>query len=396
MPTYKYLASDENGKQIKGKLEATDQRDVQLRLKESGMYLITADPVKESKTKALKTTVLADFTRQLGSLLGAGVTIVRALNIIADEEGLKPELKSCYTRLLVTVRQGTALSEALEEQGNTFPPLMIYMFRAAEASGNLEETAMRMAEHYDKDTRIAGKMKSAFTYPKILSVLIVLVVVIIMGYVMPQFDELFSTMPSLPLPTQILFGISDFVKTKWWLLIILVIAVVTAMKILLRVPEVKRQKDQLVLSIPAIGPLMKTICTARFARTFSSLYACGISVINALQISRNVIGNSFIEQQFDELIPFVRSGNPLSDGLSAIDGFMKKLPASVRVGEESGQLEDLMAKMADNFDYESEQAMNKLVSYLEPVMIVVMAIIVAFIMIAVIMPIYNSYAYIGK
>ena len=201
-------------------------------------------------------------------------------------------------------------------------------------------------------------------------------------------------MPVLPLATRIILGLSDAVSTYWWLIIIIAIMVVTIAKIILSMPAVKLKVDKLKVHLPIVGKLMKTIYTARFARTLSSLYSCGIPIVNALQIAKRVTGNTYIESQFDEVVAFIRSGNPLSEGVLKIDGFVYKLSASVRVGEETGNLSGLLENMADNFDYESQAALERLVGLLEPVMIVIMALIILFIVVAVILPIYDSLAYI--
>lgn len=394
MPFYTYKAKTENGEVKSGKLRAAGEADLQQWLKERDLYLDTYKVMKEGGKKQLKSPVLADFNRQLGALIGAGVTLARALTIIANEEGLKPDLRDLYLELLGSVRRGESLSKAMEDQGKTFPTLMINMYRSAEAGSTMERTAIKMADHYEKDNKLQTKVKSAFMYPKILAVMIVLVLTIILTFVIPKFEELFANMPVLPLATRIILGLSDAVSTYWWLIIIIAIMVVTIAKIILSMPAVKLKVDKLKVHLPIVGKLMKTIYTARFARTLSSLYSCGIPIVNALQIAKRVTGNTYIESQFDEVVAFIRSGNPLSEGVLKIDGFVYKLSASVRVGEETGNLSGLLENMADNFDYESQAALERLVGLLEPVMIVIMALIILFIVVAVILPIYDSLAYI--
>lgn len=395
MPAYNYTAIDAEGKKYKGQTEAPDEAQLQLRLKNNGQFLKTCRTVQPKSGRPLKPAALADFSRQIGSLVGAGISLVRALTILSEEEGLKPRQKELYVALNREVQRGVPLSQAMQMQGDVFPVLLINMFRSAEASGSLEATAKKMADHYDKDSRLAARVKSSMTYPKILAGLIVVVVTIIMGFVMPKFSNLFAQMHSLPLSTRILFAISHFVVNDWWLLIIIIVFAVLLIRVMFKAPTIRKFLDKLLLRVPKIGSLMRVIYTARFARTLSSMYSCGLSIVSALQISRDIVGNSYIESQFDVLISFVRGGHSLSEGLARVDGFSKKLSSTARVGEESGNLEELLSNMADEFDYEAEQSLNKLVSYLEPVMIVIMAIIVAFIMYAVIMPIYNSYSTIG-
>jgi type IV pilus assembly protein PilC len=229
------------------------------------------------------------------------------------------------------------------------------------------------------------------TYPKILCFLIVAVVAVIMGYVIPQFESLFSQMDSLPVSTQILLAISNFVKSKWYIIIFIVVVAVMLFKVLFAIPQVRMAKDKVVLHVPVAGKLLKIIYTARFARTLSSLYSAGISIINCLNIAKNTIGNAYIESQFETVIAEVRAGGNLSEAIDKVDGFTKKLSSSIMVGEETGALDTMLVSIADQMEYDSELALGKLVAYLEPVMIVVMAVIVGFIMISVIQPIYGSY-----
>ena len=260
----------------------------------------------------------------------------------------------------------------------------------------MDKIALQMSVHYEKEYRLNQKVKSSMTYPKILCVLIVVVVAIIMGYVIPQFKDLFSQMDSLPASTTILLAISNFVKHKWYVLIIAAVVIYIFSRVLMAIPAVRYAKDKLELKLPVIGKLRKVIYTARFARTLSSLYSAGISIINCLQIARNTIGNSYIERQFDRVIADVRAGMNLSESIDKVDGFTKKLSSSVAVGEETGALDTMLVSIANQMEYDSEVAMNKLVSYLEPAMIVVMAAVVGFVIISVIQPIYGSYATIAN
>lgn len=395
MPKYKYQAVAENGKNIRGVITANDETDLYEKLKTEGRYLTSAkEQVEKHHMPILKARQVSDFCRETGTLLSAGVSLVRALGIIAQNEGIKPRERKIYSEVLRMIRQGTALSEALEEQGS-FPMMMVQMFRAAETAGNLDQTAQRMAVHYDKEHRLNTKIKSSTTYPKFLCVMIVVVVAILIGYVLPQFESLFSMMEELPLPTRILYGISGFVSKYWIGLIIGGVAVIFLIRRICGIPAIHLQIDKMKLHIPLIGKQMKIIYTARFARSLSSLYSAGIPIVTAIQIARKSVGNDWIDKQFDEASASLRSGGNLSDAIDPIDGFIKKLAFSINVGEETGSLDTMLTSTADALEYESEMALNKMVSYMEPALIVVMAVIVGFIMIAVMMPIYSSYNAIG-
>lgn len=395
MPEYKYQAQDSKGKIIKGKAEAADETDLQRRFHDSGLLLLEAKPItKQIALKALKKPKLADFCRQLGTLTKAGVTLVKALEIVANDESISPYERQLYIKLRDRVVQGVALSNAMEELDPAFPPLLIFMIRAAETSGTLDTTCLRLADQYTNEAQLEQTAKNSLTYPKILSALIVVVVAILFGYVLPQFNDLFSTMPELPIATRILMAISDFVKTRWYILIVAVVLIIIFGKMIKKIPIVRYYIDMFKCK-GKWGQLLKVIYSARFARTMSSLYSSGIPIYNCIQISKGTIGNKYIEKQFDEVERQVLGGMPMSAAIQDVDGFIGKLSATIKVGEETGMLGSMLESVANDLDFYSKQALIRLTSYIEPVMIVVMAVTVGFIMIAIIQPIYQSYSTIG-
>ena len=395
MPEYRYIAQNSKGHQLRGKINASDEREIKKKLLEKNLDLITYDEIeKQVILKPLKKSQLSDFCRQIGELVRSGISILRALEIEAADESITSYEKSLYIRLRDRIVQGIALSSAMNELTPAFPPLLVNMFRAAESSGNLDSTALRLADQYRKENELEAAAKNALTYPKILAGLIVLVVGVIFGFIMPQFEELFSEMPVLPAPTRFLLGVSDFVTNYWYLLLVAAVLIWIFGGIVSRVPSVRLQIDKFKVRGP-LGKLQKVIYSARFARTMSSLYSAGIPIDQCLAIARQTIGNSYIELQFNDVIKAVQAGGLLSDALEEVDGFVSKLSSVVRVGEETGSLDSMLVSAADNLDFASEQAMLRMVKYIEPVMIVVMAVIVGFIMIGVILPIYQSYSTIG-
>lgn len=392
MDRYKYQAQDANGKKVTGVLPARDEQDLHEKLKADNKYLISAKVVNQEKhLKRIKSNALSEFARNISELIGSGVTLVKALKIISEDESIKEKDREVYSAVLKQVRAGTAFSDALTEQGDFFPPLFINMIKTSESSGDLDRVAGQLAKHYDKEYRLNQKVKSSMTYPKILCVLIVAVVAIIMGYVIPQFEDLFSQMESLPAATTMLLGVSGFVKDRWYIIALVGVIIYIVLRTLLAMPKVCYYKDKAELHLPLIGKLRKVIYTARFARTLSSLYSSGISIMNCLLIAKTTIGNTYIESQFEQVIADVRNGCNLSEAVGKVDGFTRKLTSSIMVGEETGSLDHMLTSIADQLEFDSDMALGKLVSYLEPAMIVVMAVLVGFIMIAVIQPIYGSY-----
>ena len=392
MALYKYRARDKDGRRTAGKMEAADEIQLHNQLREQGLYLTFWKRMGAAgRSRRLKPKAVAEFCRSLGTLLAAGVSLVRALSIISQEETNTAEQKKLYEAVLRSVRQGNPMSDAMQEQGEAFPVLLIYMVRSAEASGSMDKVVLRMADHFEKEFRLRAKVSSAMVYPAILAVLIVVVVLIIFTVVIPQFASLFERMESLPLPTRIVMGFSEGLKKHWLPILLGVIFAGLLFTFIRNRPSVKLWWDKCKVHLPVFGKLLKSIYTARFARTLSSLYSAGLPIVTALQVSRGTVGNSYIEKQFDQVIMVVRAGGALSDGLEKIDGFNRKLAASIRVGEETGSLDNMLDAIADTLDYEAEMAINKMVTFIEPTMIVIMAVIIGFVIISVIMPIYGSY-----
>ena len=395
MPEYKYQAQDSKGKIVKGKADAFDEADLQKRFHDSGLLLLEAKPIiKQMALKPLKKPRLADFCRQLGTLIKAGVVLIKAIEIIANDESITDYERQLYLRLRDRIVQGVSLSTVMEELEPAFPPLLIFMIRAAETSGTLDTTCLRLAEQYTNEAQLEQTAKNSLTYPKILSVLIVVVVAILFGYVLPQFEDIFSTLPKLPLPTRILMAISNFVATKWYIIAIAVVLIIIFGKMILKIPAVRMLIDHIKV-MGKWGKLTKVIYSGRFARTMSSLYSAGIPIHSCIEIARSTIGNKYIEAQFDEVERKVAGGMPLSSALLDVNGFVSKLPATIKVGEETGMLGNMLESVANDLDFYSKQALLRLTSYIEPVMIVVMAVAVGFIMVSIIYPIYQSYQTIG-
>jgi len=395
MPSYKYKAINKEGKTISGILDTMNDEELYSRLKGQGLNLLSYQLKEKASGRKMKPRVLADFNRSLGMLLKAGVSLVRALSIISQEESTDKKHKLVYEAVLKSIRQGTPLSAAMEDQGAVFPPLMIYMYKSAEASGNMDNVALRLADHYEKEFRLRAKVSGAMVYPSILGVMIVIVVFFIFTFVIPQFSDMFAQMDELPLPTRVIMAISDAFTIHWPLLLIGLLCIVCVAVILLRFERVRFLKDKFKLKAPVFGKLLRVLYSARFSRTLSSLYSAGLPMISALQISKDTVGNLYIEQQFDTVISMIRQGKNLSEALESVDGFVKKLTSSIMIGEETGSLDQMLDATADTLDYESQMAIQKMTSFMEPAMIIIMAFIVGFIMVSVLMPIYGSYEAIG-
>lgn len=391
MPNFRYTAKGMDGKIRRGTMEAVGENALQQMLKDQGLFLIEAkDMTAVKKHRKLTSKQLSEFCREMSTLLASGVSIVRALEIIADEEGTSPVEKALYLDILTDLKRGLSMSDAMENR-QCFPQLMLGMIRSGEGSGNIDSVMNRLCLHYERDNRLKQQVQSAMTYPMVLLVMSIAVVILIVTFILPQFEELFAEMESLPVATEILMGISDFLVNQWYVALLVVFLLAVILRTVAKIYKVRRTIDYIKVHMPVAGKLNKVIYTARFSRTLSSLYSSGMPIASALQTAGATIGNIYVEEQFGQVISMVRSGIPLSQALREVDGLLRKLSSTIMIGEESGRLDTMLDSIAMIMEEEAETATKRLVTLLEPVMICIMAMMVAFIIIAVMLPIYQSY-----
>ena len=397
MPQFRYTATNAQGTTVRGMADAPSEEALYTKLRDDGLYMSEALQTKRVRStfRPLKTAVLADFCRNLGTLLTAGVPLVRAFRIMADERSIDPQQRALYEAVLGELRKGIPLSDAMESCAPAFPNLLLAMIRSAEGTGSIDHACTRMATYYEREHKMNQQVGNSMMYPLILCVLIVAVIAILMTFVLPQFKPMFDQMEKLPFLTQLLFDASDFVGANWPLLLVALALIFFGFKLLLAQPRIRRQWDRFILHAPVVGVLNRKICTARFASTLSNLYGSGVPIITTLGAARDSIGNRWIESQFGTALDSIRAGHSLSQSIAAIDGFEVKLASSIAVGEETGKLDSLLATISETLDYEAEMATKRLVTLLEPVMIVIMGLVVGGVVAAVIVPIYQSYGTIG-
>lgn len=392
MARFKYVAKDMSGKVHKGTVEAASENALTQQLREENLYLVEAKDLNGAKKhKKLKAKQLAAFCRELSTLLASGVTLVRALDIISEQEGINKDERDIYKDVLQDLKRGISLSDAMESK-ECFPDLMIGMICSGEGSGNLDLVTQRLSVQYEKDYKLTQQVKSAMTYPCILLVLCVVIVILIVTFILPQFQSLFDQMESLPMITNILIAVSNFLVQKWYIALLTVAVIVALIRIIVGIPAVRRGVDWMKVHMWGFGKLFKVVYTARFARTLSSLYSSGMPLVSAVGVAAKTIGNGYVESQFDEVITMVRGGVPLSQGLREVDGLLKKLSSTILVGEESGRLDVMLDSIAETLEADAEQATKRMVTLLEPILIIFMALIVGCIMIGVMLPIYQSYS----
>jgi len=395
MPKYNYTAQDLNNKKLTGELDARDDEDLRRLLRVQNLVPLKYSIIEQKSARyRMKAIEVAEFSRQLASMLASGITIVRAMEILKDRD-FSAKVKRIYDKMHKDVLMGYTLSEAMQLQGKTFPDLLVNMYASGEASGQLERVADKMATHYEKEHRLNSKAKAAMTYPIVLLIATIAAVMFLFIIVLPSLFDMFEGM-ELPAITRFMIWLSGFLQSYWYIVIIVALVIIMIVQYLLRIPVVKYHFDHLKLKMPVAGKLLRTIYTARFARTLSSLYSSGIPMLRALEISSTIINNEYIAYQFPDVITNVRNGDPLAGSIGKIDGFDRKLATTIMIGEETGRLDGMLESTAESFDYEAEIALDKLVQLIQPVMIVIMAAIIGTVMLSVMLPMMNLYQSMGN
>lgn len=344
----------------------------------------------EHKKTVLKSDQLSEFCRHIGAMCSAGVPLANAMGIL--QMGMEQKkMRNLYEELQKKMEQGNSFSSALAETG-AFPELLLNMFRAAEAGGNLEETAKRMAVYYRKEHRMRNQIRSATLYPKILCVVSLFVILTIFLVVMPTVEPLFHGM-ELPVLTRILMAFSQLLTDWWYLGLALLLLVSVAVRILFRQKRVRMFCDRVKVQIPLIGKQYRIIYTARFARSESSLYSSGLPMVEGLEIAARTIGNLYLAKQFSEVIRMVQGGAAFSRAIESVSGFDKKLAPVIYVGEETGKLDEMLESIAEGYEYDAETALERLTAMVEPMLIVVMGVIIGTILLGIMMPMWSMYEY---
>ena len=395
MPKYKYNGINSQNKKINGVREFRDENDAYIQLKKDGVYAFEIKEIKhrEKKSYKMNSMELSDFSRQIGSMQQSGISIVKAISILRDRTQ-EPKMFEIYDRIYKVINQGNSLSSAMENLVGSFPNLMINMYKSGEYTGKLDEVAIKMAIFYEKEHKLNLKVKNAMAYPSILAGLTILVTLGMFTIILPNFFEMYADM-ELPLITKILIAISNFIIQKWYILILATGLIVLIIIYLNSQEKAKEVMDKYRLKVKIFGRLFSIIYTARFATTLSSLYSSGISMIDSVEISATTVGNKFIENQFVEVVSKIKEGNSLSFAITEVIGFDKKLMSYIYVGEESGKLDDMLESISETFEYEADNAIEKLITYIEPIMIITMAVIIGSVMIGVMVPLFDSYGTFG-
>lgn len=394
MPQYRYTAFDQQGRTVRGTASAADPKALYALLRAEGLFLLS-ERASGRRPAPLTAERLAVFCQALGTLLASGVPAGRALALLAEETDADRPLRREYRALYAELQDGTPLADAMERRAPAFPALLVSAVRSAEGAGTLGDSILRMARHYEREHTMNQQVLGGLLYPTFLLFLCTAAVILLMALVVPQFRPLFAQLESLPLPTAILLGLSDGLYAHWPVILLLTASFCLVLRTLFSMSAVRLWFDRGLLCCPILGPCNRKLCTARFARTLADLYAVGIPLAAALAAGKETGSNSWITRQCGQAVDRLREGQPLSQALAGVEGFERGLCAAVRVGEETGRLAEMLDHTAAALDREAEQAARRLVTLLEPVLIVLVGCAVLFLIVAVILPIYESYDVFG-
>lgn len=398
MATYEYMAVDKSGKQKKGTMEAQAEDRVKDFLKAEGLIPIS---VKEQSilskdinlgSKKVKARDLSIFCRQFHSILGAGVTILNALQMLSDQTENKV-LKEATKQVQIDVEKGESLTSAMSKHKETFPPLLIHMVEAGEASGSLEISFERMAIQFEKQAKVSGMVKKAMVYPIVVIVVAIAVVILMLVVVFPQFEDMFEQVDSeLPAITRVIMAMSEFVQSFWWLLAILIAGAILGIQTFRKTANGQLFFSKMALNMPVVSNLSVKTAAATFSRTLSTLLASGISIIDAVEITSKVVKNVIVKEALNNTIDELKRGVPLSVPLRESEVFPPMVYQMTRIGEETGNVEGMLDKIADYYEEEVENATAALTSLLEPMIIIVLGVLVGGILLAIYMPMLSLYS----
>lgn len=398
MSKFTYKAINNTGKTVDGTFEATDRQAVlahlakeklkPLRITEQGAGKGSFDlPFLQSRIKSKDLVV---FTRQLSTMVSAGVPLLRALGTLQTQAESK-KLQSILAVVNKDVQGGMSLGDAFAKHPDVFDDIFVNMVRAGEAGGILDDILKRLAEQQEKNDSIRKKVKGAMTYPVVLIVITVAAFFGLMFFVVPQIGQILKDLAGedaqLPLITQIMLGASVFMRERWYIMVAVIVGGTILLRRYLKTPQGKSQFHRLIIRVPGVGQIVRKLAVARFARIFASLLGAGVSVLEALHVTARALGNKAYEDEVNAAAEQVKNGKQLSEGLTGSALFPDIIPQMLAVGEETGQTDIVLVKVAEFYEEEVDALIGGVSSILEPVMIVIMGSMVGLIAASVMGPI---------
>jgi general secretion pathway protein F len=402
MPVYKYTAINENGKSLQGIVDADSPKAASDKLKREGVFLSSLKEVKKDKgrgmfrLRGISTSELAVTTRQFSTLISAGLPLEASLQALGEQTE-DPRLSQVLTEVRDRISEGSSLANALTEHSRVFSDLYINIVKAGESSGTLDIVLLRLADFLEKQSALRARVRSAMVYPIFMFLIGSGVLFFMMSYVIPRIAKIFEeSSKSLPLITVALIGFSNFISNN---LIALLVVLGGIVFIVFRFKKTDRGKefyDRLIFKVPIFGKIAKLVAISRFTRTLGTLIGSGIPLLEALEIGEAVVGNSVYVQTLSNVRENVREGTSLATPLRESGVFPPLVTRMIAVGEQTGEMEEMLVKIGDMYDLQVETYVSTLTSLLEPVMILIIGVIIGFIVFAILLPIFDLTSTIGK
>lgn len=391
MNKFSYVATDASGKTIRGSELAEDYKDLQSKLKEQKLYVTSYRDLGQGNIEVkykFKVKEVSFISRQLASMTAAGLSLVRALHILQEQQENK-KAKAVLLDIYEDVQKGKSFSDALKVKPGVFPDMFVSMVAAGEASGTLDEMFTRLSDHYANSNKTANKVKSAMVYPIILFVLLIAVIIMLFVGVMPAFADMMDE-DQLSALSKALMAFSDSLINQWYVYIIVIVALVIGIIILLKTPSTRMRIDEYLLKIPKVGKLIATVYTGTFARNMSNLYGAGLQMVECIEKSVSTIGNMYVRKRFEEVVDSIKLGESMSLSIEKTGIFEGMFTSIIFVGEESGTLDTILRKAADYYEEEADSAITRLVGMMEPLMIIIMGIAIGLFLAGIFPMLYNG------
>ncbi|MCC3143721.1 type II secretion system F family protein [Halanaerobium sp. Z-7514] len=396
---FKYKAKNSSGDVIKGSIEAENKSVIARQLRDKGYYITEINQVRESIDigevlklhKKVKLKDLSLFSQQFAAMIDAGISLVDALNILADQSDHK-HLKKVLMQVRDDVETGVSLADAVSKHPETFPELYSQLIRAGESGGVLDTILNKLANHYDRQHELNSMVKSALYYPAVILSVGLIVVIFLVTQVVPQFVGMFQDFgTALPLPTRMLLAVSAFAQSYWWAVILAVLALIFLFSRYRKTPQGKAVTDSWILKVPVIGPMMRKVYISRFSSTLAILIDSGVDLLTSLNIVEDVVGNKVYSDIITDARIEVREGSSLSVPLEKSGEYPPMVVHMLKVGEETGAIGSMLNKVSRFYDRQVEANVEAAISLIEPLMIVALAVMVGFVAVSIVTPMFDMF-----
>lgn len=405
MPSFEYWVKDKTGKDFKGVQDARDEQEIVRRLKALNYLIVRVEQVKRRSFLGVQTKAaskvhrgksgnitlddLVVFSRQMATLVAAGIPLVQALDILAGQMD-KEKFRLILRRMHSDVQSGKSFSEAMLAHQKVFSMLFIHMTRAGEMSGKLQEILDRVAQYFEKSSALQKKVRAALMYPTAVAMMAFMITFFMLSFVIPKFAVIFEGLEAkLPMPTQILIMVSNYLAIHWWWILIILGGSIFLFRKLIHSPLGRMPWDAFTLRMPIFGPIILKVAISKFSRTLSTLVRSGVAILAALEIVSKTSGNALIEKIIMDLMGSVKRGESIAGPLEKSGIFPSMVVRMIAIGEETGELEEMLTKIADFYDTQVDTAVSGLTALIEPIIVAFLGIVIGGIVIALFLPIFT-------